>query len=168
MDGRLIATTSLLMSAHSAYYRSFFGLLQGPNGRSTTPEQNAELGALNAVASKLPAAACRIGGLTRAVENPQWIEVRENSGEVKATIDVATIKRDADGNAHARVCLNSEPGVTCPASKTILRWYFNCRTHEYSWLDTTFLPGLPREMNSAQPNSVADKLATLACRSGSP
>jgi hypothetical protein len=147
--------------AHSDYFPPF---MQGPNGRSTTPEQNAELDALNAVATKLPATACRLGGVAPPADNPQWIEVRVSTGEVKATIDVATIRRDADGNAHARVCLNSEPGVTCPASKTILRWFFNCRTHEYSWLDTTIMPGLPREMNAAQPNSVADKIATIACK----
>jgi TPR repeat protein len=148
------------MFAHSDYFPPF---MQTPNARST-PEQNAELEAMNAVATKLPATACRLGGMAPPVENPQWIEVRENSGEVKATIDVATVKRDANGNAHARVCLNSEPGVTCPNSKIILRWYFDCRTHEFSWLDTTFMPQLPREMKLAQPNSVADKLATLACR----
>jgi hypothetical protein len=147
--------------AHSDYFPPF---MQSPNGRSTTPEQNAELQALNAVATKLPAIACRLGGVVLPADNPQWIEVRESSGEVKATIDVAAIRRDADGNAHARVCLNSEPGSTCPVSKVILRWYFNCRTHEYSWLDTTFMPQLPREMNAAQPGSIADKLATLACR----
>ena len=148
------------MFAHSDYFPSF---MQTPNARST-PEQNAELEAMNAVATKLPATACRLGGMAPPVENPQWIEVRENSGEVKATIDVATVERDANGNAHARVCLNSEPGVTCPNSKIILRWYFDCRTHEFSWLDTTFMPQLPREMKPAQPNSVADKLATFACR----
>jgi hypothetical protein len=138
--------------------------MQGPNGRSTTPEQNAELQALNAVATKLPATACRLGGVAPPADNPQWIEVRENTGDVKATIDVATIRRDVDGNAHAKVCLNTESSSTCPVSKAILRWYFDCRTHEYSWLDTTFVPQLPREMNAAQPNSVADKLAALACR----
>lgn len=147
--------------AHSDYFPPF---MQGPSGRSFTPQQNAELEALNAVATKLPATACRLGGVALPADNPQWIEVRESTGEVKATIDVATIKRDADGNAHAKVCLNYEPGVTCPASKTILRWFFNCRTHEYSAIDTTVLPGFPHEMEAAQPNSVADKLATLACR----
>jgi hypothetical protein len=110
------------MFAHSDYFPPF---MQGPNGRSTTPEQNAELQALNAVATKLPATACRLGGVAPQADNPQWIDVRESTGEVKATIDVATIRRDADGNAHARVCLNSEPSITCPASKVILRWYFN-------------------------------------------
>ena len=148
------------MFAHSDYFPPF---MQTPNARST-PEQNAELEAMNAVATKLPATACRLGGMAPPIENLQWIEVRENTGAVKATIDLATVKRDDNGNAHARVCLNSEPGVTCPDSKTILRWYFDCRTHEYSWLDTTFMPQLPREMKPAQPGSVADKLATLACR----
>ena len=60
--------------------------------------------------------------------------------------------------------IEGEPGVTCPASKTILRWFFNCRTHEYSAIDTTVLPGFPHDMSAAQPNSVADKLATIACR----
>jgi hypothetical protein len=155
--------TSLLdgVPAHSDYSLQF---IQRVNIQSLTPAQDAELLALGAVAGKLPTAACRLRGATIPVDNPQWIEVRESTGQVKATIDVATIRRDADGNAHARICLNSEPGVTCPASKTILRWYFNCRTHEYSWLDTTILPGFPREMNAAQPNSVADKLASLACK----
>jgi hypothetical protein len=155
--------TSLLdgVPAHSDYSLQF---IQRTNVQSLTPAQNAELLALGAVAGKLPTAACRLRGATIPVDNPQWVEVRESTGEVKATIDVATIKRDADGNAHARVCLNYEPGVACPASKTILRWFFNCRTHEYSAIDTTVLPGFPHEVSAAQPNSVADKLATLACR----
>ena len=146
--------------AHSDYFPPF---MQTPNARST-PEQNAELEAMNAVATKLPAIACRLGGVAPPADNPQWIEVRENSGAVKATIDVATVKRDANGNAHARVCLNTESDTTCPNSKIILRWYFDCRTHEYTAIDTTVLPGFPHDMNAAQPNSVADKLATLACR----
>ena len=89
----------------------------------------------------------------------RWIEVRD-AGEVKATIDVGTIIHDADGNAHAQVCL-TENGV-CTFGRT-LRWFFNCRNHQYSFIDTTVLPTLPHEMSNAQPGSVADRLAAMAC-----
>jgi hypothetical protein len=92
--------------------------------------------------------------------NTRWIEVRD-SGEIKATIDVGTIIHDADGNAHARVCL-TENGV-CTFGRTT-RWFFNCHNHQYSAIDTTFLPGFPHKMNDAQPNSAADKLSVIACK----
>lgn len=145
--------------AHSNYFPAF---MHRQNGPPLTPEQNAELDALDAIATKLPPAACRRSG--HVAQTAQWREVRNDAGEVKATIDVATIMRDADGNSHARICLNSTSEAACPAGNVILRWYINCRTHQYSWLDTSVMPGLPREMNNAQPNSVADQLATIACR----
>jgi hypothetical protein len=156
--------TSLLDGAVAQTdYSAMF--LQRVNMQSLTAGQNSELMALGAVASKLPAAACRLRGVTLPVDNPQWVDVRESSGDVKATIDLSSVKMDSEGNAHARVCLNFESGMTCPNSKMVLRWYFNCSTHEYSAIDTSVLPGFPHEMSKPQPNSVADKLAALACKS---
>jgi len=122
--------------AHSNYFPAF---MQRQNGPPHTPEQNAELDALDAIATKLPAAACRRFG--RVTQNPKWLEVRGGTGEVKATIDVATIIHDANGDAHAIVCVNTESDTACPAGKIVLRWYFNCRTHQYSWIDTSVMPG---------------------------
>ena len=145
--------------AHSNYFPSF---MQQQNGPVLTAEQSAELDALDTIATKLPPEACRHFG--HEAKTSQWQEVRDGTGNVKATIEVATIMRDADGNSHARVCLNTKDDSTCPNSKVVLRWYINCRTHQYSWLDTSVMPGVPREMNDAQPNSVADKVATIACK----
>jgi hypothetical protein len=88
-----------------------------------------------------------------------WQAIRDDNGDIKATIEVSTIIRDQDGNAHARVCLIEDGKCTNP-----LRWFFNCNNHQYSAIDTSIFPQLPHEMNDAEPGSIADQLAAVACK----
>jgi hypothetical protein len=99
------------------------------------------------------------------VNDADWQRVKNQSGQVAAIIDLKTVTRDPSGNAHARLCLIKDG--TCPRGYR-LRWYFNCRDHSYSWIDTDVLPQFPHEMKRVEPGSVADQLAALACVSGNP
>jgi TPR repeat protein len=94
------------------------------------------------------------------VNDPGWIKI-ESKGEVSATIDTRSVQHDTDGNAHASTCI-----VLHNACLKVFkqRWFYNCQDHTYSWLDTSILPGLPRNMHYAEPTSVADKLLIFACR----
>jgi uncharacterized protein YecT (DUF1311 family) len=96
------------------------------------------------------------------VADADWHRVERSSGEVAAIIDLSTIAHDPDGNAHARLCI-VENGA-CPVGYR-QRWFFNCRDHSYSWIDTDVLPQFPHEMTRAERGSVADRLAALACAS---
>ena len=97
------------------------------------------------------------------VNDADWQRVMNQSGEVAAIIDLKTVTRDPDGNAHARLCLIKDGA--CPKGYR-LRWYFNCRDHSYSWIDTDVLPQFKHEMKTVERGSVADQLAGLACASG--
>ena len=97
------------------------------------------------------------------VNDADWQRVKNRSGDVAAIIDLKTVTRDRDGNAHARLCLIKDGA--CPKGYR-MRWYFDCRDHSYSWVDTDVLPQFQHEMKRVEPGSVADQLAALACASG--
>jgi hypothetical protein len=97
------------------------------------------------------------------VNDSDWQRVKNQRGEVAAIIDLRTVTRDPDGNAHARLCLIKDGA--CPKGYR-LRWYFNCRDHSYSWIDTDVLPQFKHEMKTVERGSVADQLAGLVCASG--
>jgi hypothetical protein len=94
------------------------------------------------------------------VNDPGWIKI-ESKGEVSAIVDTRSIQVDADGNAHALTCI-----VLHNACLKVFRhrWFYNCHDHTYTWIDTSILPGIPRNMHYAEPTSVADKLLIIACR----
>jgi hypothetical protein len=95
------------------------------------------------------------------VNDADWLRIEGPDGEVSAIIDPRTIQHDPDGNAHARTCLIKDGACARGFRQT---WFYNCHDQTYSWIDTSVLPGLPREMNNAEPTSVAGKLLAVACR----
>lgn len=99
--------------------------------------------------------------LALSAADAEILQITGPGGAVQAVIDLSSVTRDNDGNAHARVCVYRD-GV-CPPG-WMQRWFFNCRDHSYSGIDTTVLPQFPHDMNQAEPGSVADRLAAAACR----
>jgi hypothetical protein len=95
---------------------------------------------------------------TCAYAQSGWQAIRNSNGEIKATIELATIMHDRDGNAHARVCLIEDGRCKIPVP-----WFFNCSDHSYS-LDLPSLSAFPHEMIRAGTGSIADQLATVACK----
>jgi len=102
-------------------------------------------------------AAASVAG-TSVYAQANWYAVLGPDGQIGATVERATVIHDRDGNAHARVCL-----LQAGQCRTPLRWFFNCSDHSYSPIDTTILPGFPHEMIVAEPGSLADRLAAIAC-----
>jgi hypothetical protein len=95
---------------------------------------------------------CSMSLMVHAESDAGWFKVEE-SGEIKATIDLRSITHNPDGNAYARICIYKN-GI-CPEGFTE-RWFINCH-NDYSSVAGVF------SLVYADPRSPAAQLSAIAC-----